>query len=51
MILDVLIDGDGRPVCSEMWPGNTAESAIVFASVDGYFREGVAGWRPSRSHV
>ena len=25
MILAVLIDGDGRPVCSEMWPGNTAE--------------------------
>src|SRR5262245_27688251 len=23
MILAVLIDGDGRPVCSEMWPGNT----------------------------
>ena len=25
MILTVLIDGDGRPVCSEMWPGNTAD--------------------------
>ena len=25
MILAVLIDGDGRPVCSEMWPGNTAD--------------------------
>ena len=24
MILAVVIDGDGRPVCSEMWPGNTA---------------------------
>ena len=23
MILAVLLDGDGRPVCSEMWPGNT----------------------------
>ncbi len=22
MILGVLIDGDGRPVCTEMWPGN-----------------------------
>jgi hypothetical protein len=21
----VLLDGDGRPVCSEMWPGNTAD--------------------------
>ena len=26
MILAVLLDGDGRPVCSEMWPGNTAEA-------------------------
>jgi hypothetical protein len=21
MILAVLLDGDGRPVCTEMWPG------------------------------
>ena len=28
MILAVLIDGDGRPVCSEMWPGNTAEATL-----------------------
>jgi transposase len=25
MILAVLIDSDGRPVCSEMWPGNIAD--------------------------
>jgi DDE family transposase len=25
MILAVVIDGDGHPVCSEMWPGNTAD--------------------------
>jgi transposase len=25
MILAVLIDGDGRAVCSEMWPANTAD--------------------------
>jgi len=25
MILAVLLDGDGRPVCTEMWPGNTAQ--------------------------
>ena len=25
MILAVLIDGNGHPVCSEMWPGNTAD--------------------------
>ena len=27
MILAVLIDGDGRPMCSEMWPGNTADGS------------------------
>ena len=25
MILAVLLDGDGGPVCTEMWPGNTAD--------------------------
>jgi hypothetical protein len=29
MILAVLIDGDGRPVCSEMWPGNTATADVT----------------------
>jgi hypothetical protein len=28
MILAVVIDGDGHPVCSEMWPGNTAEPTL-----------------------
>src|SRR3954462_9828431 len=26
MILGVVIDAEGRPVCSKMWPGNTAMS-------------------------
>jgi transposase len=25
MILAVILDGDGRPVCCEMWPGDTAD--------------------------
>jgi hypothetical protein len=25
MIVGVIIDQDGRPICSEMWPGNTAD--------------------------
>jgi hypothetical protein len=29
MILAVLIDGEGRPVCSEMWPGNTADVSTL----------------------
>jgi hypothetical protein len=24
MILGLVVDGDGRPICTEMWPGNTA---------------------------
>src|SRR6516225_6066885 len=27
MILAVLIDGDGRPVCSKMWPGQGRQGA------------------------
>ena len=34
MILAVLIDGDGRPVCSEMWPGNTADVTTLVPVVD-----------------
>jgi transposase len=34
MILAVLIDGDGRPVCSEMWPGNTADVTSLVPVVD-----------------
>ena len=34
MILAVLIDGDGRPVCSEMWPGNTADVTTLIPMVD-----------------
>jgi transposase len=32
--LAVLIDGGGRPVCSEMWPGNTADVASVLPVID-----------------
>src|SRR5262249_44775741 len=34
MILAVLIDGDGRPVCSEMWPGNAADVSTFFPVID-----------------
>jgi hypothetical protein len=34
MILAVLLDGDGRPVCSEMWPGNTADVTTLIPVVD-----------------
>ena len=34
MILAVLLDGDGRPVCSEMWPGNTADVTSLVPVID-----------------
>ena len=34
MILAVLLDGDGRPVCTEMWPGNTADVGGLVPVVD-----------------
>jgi hypothetical protein len=34
MILAVLIDGDGRPVCTEMWPGNTADTGSLIPVID-----------------
>ena len=34
MILAVVIDGDGRPVCSEMWPGNTADVTTFIPVID-----------------
>ena len=34
MILAVVIDGDGRPVCSEMWPGNTADVTTLVPVID-----------------
>jgi Transposase DDE domain len=34
MILAVLIDGDGRPVCSEMWPGNVADVTTLIPVID-----------------
>jgi transposase len=34
MILAALVDGDGRPVCTEMWPGNTADVKSLIPAVD-----------------
>ena len=34
MILAALIDGDGRPVCSEMWPGNTADVTTLIPVIE-----------------
>jgi hypothetical protein len=34
MILAVVIDTDGRPICSEMWPGNTADVTVLIPVID-----------------
>ncbi|MBB4267858.1 IS1634 family transposase [Roseospira visakhapatnamensis] len=34
MILAVVIDGDGRPICSEMAPGNTADVTVLLPIID-----------------
>jgi hypothetical protein len=34
MILGLVVDGDGRPVCSEMWPGNTADVTVLLPIVE-----------------
>ena len=38
MILAVLLDGDGRPVCTELWPGNTADVGSLIPAIDGLQR-------------
>lgn len=34
MVLGVIVDGEGRPVCTEMWPGNTADVSVLIPVVD-----------------
>jgi hypothetical protein len=34
MIVGVIIDQEGRPVCSEMWPGNTADVTTLIPVID-----------------
>jgi hypothetical protein len=34
MIVGVVIDAEGRPVCSEMWPGNTADVSALVPVID-----------------
>jgi hypothetical protein len=34
MIVAVIVDQNGRPVCSEMWPGNTADVTTLVPVVD-----------------
>jgi len=34
MILGLVVDGNGRPICTEMWPGNTADVTALLPVID-----------------
>src|SRR5215831_14169436 len=34
MIVGAVLDGDGRPICCELWPGNSADVTTLLAVVD-----------------
>lgn len=34
MIVGVVLDGQGRPICCELWPGNTADVTTLIPAVD-----------------
>ncbi len=34
MIVGVVIDAHGRPICSELWPGNTADVGVLVPVID-----------------
>jgi hypothetical protein len=34
MILGLVVDGQGRPICTEMWPGNTADVTVLLPMVE-----------------
>jgi transposase len=39
MVVGVILDNDGRPICSEMWPGNTADVKSLIAIVERLSRQ------------
>jgi hypothetical protein len=34
MVVGAVLDGEGRPICCELWPGNTADVTTLVAVVD-----------------
>jgi transposase len=39
MIVGAVLDGDGRPICCELWPGNTADVTTLIPVVDRLWRK------------
>jgi hypothetical protein len=38
MVVGAVLDGEGRPICCEMWPGNTTDVKTLVPIVDGLYR-------------
>ncbi len=38
MVVGAVLDGDGRPICCELWPGNTADVTTLIPIVDRLWR-------------
>jgi hypothetical protein len=38
MIVGAVLDGEGRPICCELWPGNTTEVTTLIPIVDRLWR-------------
>lgn len=34
LVLGLVVDGQGRPICTEMWPGNTADVTVLLPMVE-----------------
>jgi transposase len=40
MVVGIIVDQNGRPVCSEMWPGNTTDVTTLIPVIDRLRRSG-----------
>jgi DDE family transposase len=38
MVVGAVLDGAGRPLCCEMWPGNTTDVKTLIPVIDGLYR-------------
>jgi hypothetical protein len=38
LVVGAVLDGEGRPICCEMWPGNTTDVKTLIPIVDGLYR-------------
>ncbi len=39
MVVGAVLDGDGRPICCELWPGNTTDVTTLLPIVDRLWRK------------